>query len=381
MLDHRTPVIVAARRTAIASTGRALAGHGVDALAAPVLRAVAGTLAPAGRPIGEVVLGNCMGPGGNVSRLAALRAGLGQGVPAVTVDRQCGSGLEAVLQAGRTVRSGDSDLVLAGGAESASSAPWRFWPPEGETGPRRYTRAPFAPEGWPDPDMGAAADAVAARFGIGRQRQDDWAARSHQLASAHRERGGFDAEIVDIAGERRDDRPRASLDAGRLARFAAAFSADGTVTAGNSCGVSDGAAAMAVTTEAVRAELGLPALRIVGAAAAGSDPALPGIGAAAAVERLLAGTGVRVSELDAVEITEAFAAQVLAVSDLLGLDEDRICADGGAIALGHPWGASGAVLLVRLAARMFASDNARYGLAACSIGGGQGLAMLVERAA
>ncbi|AMB58072.1 thiolase family protein [Microterricola viridarii] len=381
MFDHRSPVIVAARRTAITSTGRALAQHSVDALAASVLRAVADELAPAGRSVGEVILGNCMGPGGNVSRLAALRAGLGDGVPAVTVDRQCGSGLEAVLQAGRLVRSGDAELVLAGGAESASTAPWRFWPPQGEAAARRYTRAPFAPDGWPDPDMGEAADAVAARFGIGRARQDDWAARSHHLASAHRDRGGFDGEIVAVDGERRDDRPRATLDTGRLGRFTAAFSAGGTVTAGNSCGVSDGAAAMAVTTEAVRAELGLPGLRIVATAAAGSDPALPGIGAVAAVERLLADTGVRVSELDAIEITEAFAAQVLAVSDLLGLDEERICTDGGAIALGHPWGASGAVLLVRLAARMFASDNARYGLAACSIGGGQGLAMLVERAA
>ncbi len=381
MFDPRSPVIVAARRTAIASTGRGLAAHSVDALASPVLRTVADALAPAGRPVGEVILGNCMGPGGNVSRLATLRAGLGQGVPAVTVDRQCGSGLEAVLQAGRIVRSGDAELVLAGGAESASTAPWRFWPPEGDTAARRYTRAPFAPAGWPDPDMGEAAEAVAARFGISRQRQDDWAARSHALASTHRERGGFAAEIVDIDGEHRDDRPRATLDAGRLARFGAAFRTGGTVTAGNSCGISDGAAAMAVTTEAVRAELGLPGLRIVATATTGSDPALPGIGAVAAVERLLAGTGVRVSELDAIEITEAFAAQLLAVSDLLGLDEGRICADGGAIALGHPWGASGAVLLVRLAARMFASDNARYGLAACSIGGGQGIAMLVERAA
>lgn len=378
---REAPVIVAARRTAIASSGRGLAAHTVDAVAAPVLSAVALQLAAAGRPIDEVILGNCLGPGGNVARISSLRAGLPEDVPAVTVDRQCGSGLEAVLHASRMVRSGDAELVIAGGAESASTAPWRFWPPEGEHEPRRYTRAPFAPDGWPDPEMGPAADTVAERFGISRQRQDEWAARSHQLASAHRERGGFDAEIVSVDGFNRDDRPRASLDASRLARFTGAFAQNGSVTAGNSCGISDGAAAMAVTTETVRAELGLPGLRIVAVAAAGSDPALPGMGAVAAVQRLLAHTGVDASELDAIEITEAFAAQLLAVSDALSLNENRISADGGAIALGHPWGASGAILLVRLAARMFANDNERYGLAACSIGGGQGVAMLVERAA
>ncbi|SDS43662.1 thiolase family protein [Microterricola viridarii] len=381
MRTDNAPVIVAARRTAIASSGRGFAQHTVDALAAPLLGSIAAELAAAGRPVDEVILGNCLGPGGNVARVAGLRAGLDESVPAVTVDRQCGSGLEAVLQAGTLLRSGEAELVIAGGAESASTAPWRFWPPQGEAQPERYTRAPFAPIGWPDPEMGPAADAVAARYGISRQRQDDWAARSHDLASSTRERGGFDAEIVAVDGVTRDDRPRRDLDRGRLARFGAAFSAGGTVTAGNSCGISDGAAALAVTTEAVRAELGLPGLRIVAASTAGSDPALPGIGAVAAVRKLLARTGVATSELDAVEITEAFAAQLLAVSDELGLDEERISASGGAIALGHPWGASGAVLVVRLAARMLAGGDRRYGLAACSIGGGQGIAMLVERAA
>ncbi|MET1018975.1 MAG: thiolase family protein, partial [Microterricola sp.] len=272
-------VIVAAKRSAIATSGRGLSGHSVDGIAAPVLRAVADEVAASGRPIGEIVLGNCMGPGGNVARLAGLRAGLDQSVPAVTVDRQCGSGLEAVAQAAMIVRTGGAELVLAGGAESASTAPWRFWPPHGDSEPRRYTRAPFAPSGWPDPEMGEAADAVARRFGISRRRQDDWAARSHELASAHRERGGFDAEIVSIGGVASDERPRATLDASRLARFGPAFTAGGTVTAGNSCGISDGAAVMAVTSEAVRAELGLPGLRIVASAASGSDPALPGIGA------------------------------------------------------------------------------------------------------
>lgn len=373
-------MLVAARRTAIATAGRGFAGHTVDALAAPVLAEVARAVAPAGLPVDDVVLGNCMGPGGDVARVAALRAGLGHDVPGVTVDRQCGSGLDAVLQAASRVRAGDARLVLAGGAESASTAPHRVWPHSGE----RYTRAPFAPDGFPDPDMGPAADRLAAVRGITRARQDAWAARSHALAASARDAGAFDAEVVEVDGVGRDDRPRAGLDLERLARFAPAFATDpagGTVTAGNSCGFSDGAAAMAVTTEAVARELGLPALRVRAAAVAAGDPALPGLGAAPAARAALARAGLTAGELGFVEITEAFAAQVLAVSDELGLDEDLISADGGAIALGHPWGASGAVLLVRLAARMAAADDARPGLAACSIGGGQGVAMIVERVA
>ncbi|MEF3405326.1 thiolase family protein [Agromyces sp. CCNWLW203] len=377
------PVIVAPLRSAIGTAGRSLAAHTVDAIAAPVLAAVAAAVAPSGLPIDDVVVGNCMGPGGDLARVAALRAGLGTSVPGVTIDRQCGSGLDAVMQAAARVGAGTGELFLAGGAESASTAPHRSWPESGE----RYMRAPFAPVGFPDPDMGPAADRLAAVRGISRERQDAWAARSHARAAAAQSNGVFDGEIVAVDGVARDDRPRASMDATRLARFAPAFAADasaaagasGTVTAGNSCGFSDGAAMMAVTTDRVARDLGLPSLSIVATAVTGSDPALPGIGAASAARLALSRVGLSPAELGFVEITEAFAAQLLAVSDELGLDESIISADGGAIALGHPWGASGAVLLVRLAARMFASDDARPGLAACSIGGGQGIAMIVER--
>ncbi|WP_448810421.1 thiolase family protein [Agromyces bauzanensis] len=376
------PVLVAARRTPIGTAGRAFTQHTVDALAAPVLAAVAEAVAPSGRSIDDVVLGNCMGPGGDLARVAALRAGLGTHVPGVTVDRQCGSGLDAVMQAASRVRANDADLVLAGGAESASTAPRRHWPDSGE----RYRRAPFAPPGFPDPDMGPAADRLAVVCGVSRARQDAWAARSHERATAAQARGVFDAEIVAVDGVAHDDRPRATMDLARLARFRPAFAdpdetGAGTVTAGNSCGFSDGAAAMAVTTERIARELGLPALRVRATAVAAGDPALPGLGAAPAAHAALARAGLAAHELGFVEITEAFAAQVLAVSDELGLDEELISADGGAIALGHPWGASGAVLLVRLAARMLAADDARPGLAACSIGGGQGVAMIVERVA
>ncbi|MEU6190864.1 thiolase family protein [Nocardia sp. NPDC047038] len=369
------PVLVAPRRTPIGNAGHGLSDLTTTDLAAPVLREVLTSLRGAGidADVDDVVLGNCLGPGGDPARVAALRAGLGVRVPGVTVDRQCGSGLDAVMQAALRVRSGADELLLAGGVESASTAPWRFWPPVADAEPVRYTRAPFAPPGFPDPDMGAAADDLARARGISRERQDAYAARSHTLAAA----ADFTAEIVPVGGVHRDERIRAGMTAARLARLRPSFGVDGTATAGNSCGISDGAAAMAVTTEAMAA--GLPALRILGCAVAGSDPAYPGLGPVPAIRKLLRRTGFGVADLGVVEITEAFASVVLAVADELGLDESTICPQGGAIAMGHPWGASGAILLVRLASQMLRADGPALGLAACAIGGGQGIAILVER--
>ncbi|WP_280309474.1 thiolase family protein [Nocardia abscessus] len=369
------PVLVSPRRTPIGNAGHGLADVTIIDLAAPVLQSVLASVRGAGidAEVDDVVLGNCLGPGGDPARVAALRAGMGVHVPGVTVDRQCGSGLDAVMQAALRVRSGADELVLAGGVESASTAPWRFWPPTGTAEPARYTRAPFAPQGFPDPDMGVAADDLARARGISRERQDAYAARSHTLAAA----ADFSAEIVPIGDVRRDERIRAGMTATRLARLRPSFGVEGTATAGNSCGISDGAAVMAVTTESMAA--GLPALRILGCAVAGSDPALPGLGPVPAIRKLLRRTGFRVEDLGVIEITEAFASVVLAVADELGLDESTICPQGGAIAMGHPWGASGAILLVRLASQMLAEGGPALGLAACAIGGGQGIAVLVER--
>ncbi len=382
--DPSAPVLVGGRRTAIGTAGHGFAGADVIALTAPVLAAVATQTAALARPIDDVIIGNCLGPGGNIARVAALAGGLGDAVPGVTVDRQCGSGLDAVLQAAARVRSGDAQLVLAGGAESASTAPWRFWPAVGGADPVRYTRAPFTPAGFPDPGMGEAADALAGKLGISRERQDRYAARSHALTFASAQAGRYDAEIVAVQGLSRDERPRAGLDETRLSRLRPSFGPAGTATAGNSCGISDGAAAVAVTTAAAAVAAGLPYLRIVGAAVAAGQPDLPGLGPAPAVRRLLsrsaaADRGIRIGDIGAVEITEAFASVVLAVVDGLGLDEERVCAEGGAIGLGHPWGASGAILLLRLASGMLRPDGPALGLAACAIGGGQGLAMLLER--
>jgi acetyl-CoA C-acetyltransferase len=377
-------VLVGGRRTAIGTAGHALADRDVIELTAPVLAAVADQVAPLGMPVDDVLIGNCLGPGGNIARVAGLAAGLGDAVPGVTVDRQCGSGLDAVLQGAARVRAGEAELVLAGGAESASTAPWRYWPPIGSAAPARYTRAPFTPDGYPDPGMGEAADDLARRLGISRERQDDYAARSHALTFAAQQAGTYVPEIVAVQGICTDQRPRAGLDSARLARLRPSFGDGGTATAGNSCGISDGAAAVGVTTERAASAAGLPYLRILGATAAAGPSDLPGLGPAPAVRRLLSRPAIATRkiglvDIGAVEITEAFASVVLAVIDDLGIEQDRVCAEGGAIGLGHPWGASGTILLIRLASRMLAGDGPELGLASCAIGGGQGLAMLLER--
>jgi acetyl-CoA C-acetyltransferase len=369
------PVVVAARRTAVTGAGRALAGVGPAELAEPVLRALAADLVGLGVTAGvdDVVLGNCRGPGGNVARVAALSAGLGIAVPGVTVDRQCGSGLEAVRLAAALVAAGQAEVVLAGGTESASTA---------DPG-----RAVFAPRGYADPDMGEAADALAASLGLSRARQDAYAARSHARAVAAASAGAFDAERVAVGAVDRDDRPRTGLDERRLSRFRPAFGAGGTVTAGNACGTNDGAGAVAVVSEGVRARAGAPGLRVLAAAVCGVEPALPGLGTVPAVRAALDRAGLDVGGVDVLEVTEAFASQVLALTDALGLDPlgadaDRVCPDGGSIALGHPWGASGAMLVVRLFGRLVRRAPGRgagIGVATCAVGGGQGVAVVVER--
>ncbi len=376
------PVIVAARRTPIGTAGHGLANLVAADLAAATLGAVAKDLAGLGLtndPV-EVVLGNCMGPGGNIARVAALQAGLPTTVPGITVDRQCGSGLAAVEVGAAllTTHPSRDALVLAGGVESASTAPWRFWPPVGATAPQRYDRAPFAPEELGDPEMGEAADLVAYEAGISRERQDTYAVRSHDRAVTAIRAGAFDTELVPLADLAADERPRAQLTAERLARFKPIFRPDGTVTAGNSCGISDGAAVLALIGEEHRKHLGLPALRILATATAGVDPQRPGLGLVPAVRQALAVAGLQLTQIDAVEFNEAFAGQVLACADRLELSADRICREGGALALGHPWGASGAVLLVRLFSQLVRAGAGRYGVAGIAIGGGQGVAMVVE---
>ncbi|WP_433235971.1 thiolase family protein [Streptosporangium sp. CA-135522] len=375
---------MAARRTPIGTAAHAFKSLTVDRLAAPVIASVAHEVAHLGLPVEDVVLGNCTGPGGNLARVSALAAGMGHGVPGLTVDRQCASGLAAILLAGQAVRGGEMDLVVAGGAESASTAPLRAHRGLAGEAALPYERAPFVPAGQPDPDMGPAAETLAAARGVSRERQDAYACRSHAKALAARQAGRFDQEIVAIDGRVADQWPRA-LRMESLSRLPAAFVPEGTVTAGNSSPVSDGAAAVAVVSERVRAAAGLPGLRLRAGAVVGCDPGLPGWGPVPAVRRVLRRAGVELEHVAAVEIVEAFAAQVLAVTDALdldplGRDADRVCADGGALALGHPWGATGAVVVTRLFSRLVraGAPSGTLGLATAAVGGGLGVAALFE---
>ena len=356
--------IVAARRTPIGTSGHGLASSTAADLAAAVLPPVLADACVTADDVTEVVLGNCTGPGGDLARFAALQAGLGIGVPGLTIDRQCGSGLAALVVGAALVE--ERRVVIAGGVESASTSV-------------RPERAPFAPRDLGDPEMGEAADLVAARAGISRDRQDAYALRSHQRAVAAAERGAFDAELVGVGGLTRDERPRDGMTRERLARMRPIFSADGTATAGTACGINDGAAAVVLMAEGDRERRGLPGLRILASATVGVSPRTPGLGIVPAVRVALDRAGVTLDDIAVIEFNEAFAGQILACCDELGLDPERICVEGGAIALGHPWGASGAVLAVRLFGQLVRTGRVgELGLAAIAVGGGQGVAMVVE---
>jgi acetyl-CoA C-acetyltransferase len=309
--------------------------------------------------------------------VAALQAGLSVTVPGLTVDRQCASGLAAVVLGAAMLR-GEEGTVLAGGVESASTAPWRSWPPHGDGPAARYERAPFAPADVGDPDMGPAADLIAREHGITRAQQDEYAARSHARAMASQRAGAFADEIVELGGLVRDERPRDGLTVARLARLRPAFDPAGTVTAGNSCGINDGAAVVTMVDAATHRRRGGRGLRVLATATAGVDPNRPGLGIVPATQEALGRAGLGLDDVDVVEFNEAFAGQVLACCAELQLDPERVCREGGALALGHPWGASGAVLAVRLFSQLARGSGGRYGLAAIAAGGGQGVAMVVE---
>ncbi|MBF4564167.1 thiolase family protein [Plantibacter sp. VKM Ac-2876] len=382
--SHALPRIVAARRTPIATRGRALAALTVEQLAVPVVRAVHDDATHVlGLPpvVADVVLGNCMGPGGNPARVAALGAGLGFTVPGLTVDRQCGSGLAAIIEASTAISAGDHRPRIAGGVESASTAPTR------SVDGVAYARAPFAPAGWNDPDMTRAAEDLAAHDGISRERQDAYAARSTHRAASAVAAGRFTDELVPLVGAaEQDEAPRRGIER-LLPRFTPLFT-DGSLTAGNTCRVSDGAAAVLVVPGGPGGPGGpahgsaTPGLAVRAHAVVGCDPALPGIGAAPAILDALDRAGVDLAQVAAFEIVEAFAAQTLAVLDRLGVaeDDERLCADGGALALGHPWGASGAVAVVRLFSRLVrgGAPAGTIGVAAASVGGGLGVAAVFE---
>jgi acetyl-CoA C-acetyltransferase len=370
------PVIVDALRTPIGTERGMFRAVTVDRLVTPLIVELVSRCTAPDR-IGQVILGNVRGPGGNLARYCALDAGLPRTVTGLTVDQQCGSGL-AAIECARGALALNPGLVLAGGAQSASTQPLTFWPGAGAGEPEEFNCARFAPERFDDPGMGPAADLLAGEHGVSRQRQDAYASRSHERAVRSIDAGVFDDEIVPIDGIRIDERPRRGFTVQRLARFRPVFRPGGTVTAANSCGVNDGAAMVLMADAVTHARLGVPGLRILDAVTVGGDPSRPGFGVAQAVRLLYERTGLGPDDFDAVECNEAFSGQILACLDAIGIPDERNCVQGGALALGHPWAATGAILMTRLFTQMVREGGGGRGLAAIAIAGGMGAAMAVE---
>jgi 3-oxoadipyl-CoA thiolase len=388
-------VVLAGVRTPIGRYGGALAGVRPDDLAAMV---IADVVQRAGVEAGEIedVYFGCANQAGednrNVARMGVLLAGLPETVAGVTVNRLCASGLSAVVAACHAVAAGDGDLFVAGGVESMSRAPLVTAKPE-HAFPRGNQTAWDTTLGWrfPNPrmeemfpleSMGETGENVAERWNVSRADQDAFALRSQQRWAAAAQAGRFDDETVSSDGVERDEHPRPDTSAEKLAALKPAFRANGgTVTAGNSSGINDGAAALVIASEEKAKALGAePLAHFVGSAVAGVDPRVMGIGPIPAVRKLLDRAGVGVEELDLVELNEAFASQSLVVIRELGLEEEKVNVNGGAIALGHPLGMSGARLVVSLLHEL-RRRGGRYGLATLCVGVGQGQAALFERAA
>jgi 3-oxoadipyl-CoA thiolase len=397
----REAVIVTALRTPIGRYGGALAGVRPDDLAALVIRAVVDRSGIDAALIEDVILG-CANQAGednrDVARMALLLAGLPVEVGGLTVNRLCGSGLQAVNSAAHAIAVGDGDVFIAGGVESMTRAPYVMAKAEAawDRGPRemhdttlgwRFVNPKLAEMHYPY-SMGETGENVAERWGVSRERQDAFALESQRRAVAAIEGGRFDDQIVPVTvpqkkGEpivvSRDEHPRADTSMEALAKLRPAFREGGTVTAGNASGINDGAAASLVV-EADRArELGLrPMARIVSTAVAGVDPAVMGIGPIPAVRKALDRAGLTVDDLDVVELNEAFASQSLVCIDELRIDPARVNVNGGAVALGHPLGMSGGRLMTMLVHEL-ARIGGRYGVATMCIGVGQGIATVVER--
>lgn len=393
--------IVEAVRTPVGRYGGALAGVRPDDLAATVLEAVVARSGIDPAIIDDVILG-CANQAGednrNIARMALLIAGLPVEVAGQTVNRLCGSGLQAVASAAQAIAVGDADVVIAGGVESMSRAPLVTLKPE--SGYERGTRElvdttigwrfvnPVLDAKYPTISLGETAERVAAQWSVSREEQDAFALESQRRAAAAAASGVHAEEIVpvkipqrkgDAISVEKDEHPRPETNAASLAKLRPAFIEGGSVTAGNASGINDGAAALLVMEAGRARALGLkPLARVVATSVAGVDPSVMGIGPIPAIRKLLERTGLSAKEIDRVELNEAFASQAVACIRELGLNPATTNIHGGAIALGHPLGASGARMLVTLT-RELTRSGSRFGIASMCVGVGQGIAMLVER--
>ncbi|MED1738316.1 acetyl-CoA C-acyltransferase [Bacillus swezeyi] len=359
-------VITAAKRTVIGRQNGFLKTAEPHELAAALIKYLE---KPLNGNLNEVILGNVVGPGGNIARLSALSAGLPASVSGMTIDRQCSAGLEAIRTACYFVQAGAGSCYIAGGTESASLSPF----PQ---------RARFSPDEWGDPEMGAAAELTAEAYHITRNMQDDYALLSYERSLRAFEDGCYEDEILPFQGLAVDESMTRKRRMDKIvSRAQPAFKKHGTVTAANSCGIHDGASAVVVMDEQKAESLGLkPVLRFVDSEVSGVNPNFPQISPVPAIEKLLKKRGLSVQDIDLFEINEAFAVKIAACAQELGIPYHKLNVRGGALTLGHPYGASGAILVTRLFFEAVRRDDLKYVIAAIGSGGGIGTAVLFETA-
>ena len=386
----RDAVIVSAVRTAIGKQGGALASIPAHLYGGEVIKEAIKRVNLDPELIDDVILGNVLSGGGNIARLTALQGGLSVNIPGLTVDRQCGSGINAAALAAQAIQSGAGDIYVAGGIESMSRAPYQYERPEQAYSsiPPKYRKTLLAPEEIGNPAMGTTAENLAKKYEITRKEQDEYSLRSQQRMARAIEEGRFEEQIVPISipvrkGDpilfNKDEHPRPNSTLAALAKLPPAFERDGTVTAGSSSGLNDAASALVIMSREKAEELGIqPLATIKGSTVAGVDPNIMGIGPVPATKKLLEKLNLSLSDMDIIELNEAFAAQVIACDRELGMDPEKLNVNGGAIAHGHPLGATGAILITKAVYELKRSAG-QFALITACIGGGQGISLVIER--
>lgn len=386
----REAVIVSAVRTAIGRQGGALASIPAHVFGAEVMKEALKRANVTADMVDDVILGNVLSGGGNIARLTALQTGLFTGMPGLTVDRQCGSGINAINLAAQAIWAGDGDIFVAGGVESMSRAPYLMDRPEKAYSPTlpRFRKSQLAPKEIGDPPMGITAENLVEKYNISREEQDAFSLQSQQKMARAMEEGRFEEQIVPIyiptrKGEpiefKVDEHPRPETTKEGLEKLPAVFLNGGTVTAGSSSGLNDAASVVVIMSREKANQLGITPLAVVRAqAVAGVDPNIMGIGPVPATKKVLEKAGLALEDMDLIEINEAFASQVLACDKELNMDAQKVNVNGGAIAHGHPLGATGAILMTKAIYELKRSGG-RYALITACIGGGQGIATIIER--
>jgi acetyl-CoA C-acetyltransferase len=387
---ERDAVIVSAVRTAIGRQSGALASIPAHVFGAEVIKEALKRANVDATMVDDVIIGNVLSGGGNIARLTALQTGLGTQLPGLTVDRQCGSGINAINLAAQAIWAGDGDIYIAGGVESMSQAPYLMDRPDRAYNPvpPRFRKSQLSPQESGDPPMGITAENLAEKYNISREEQDEFAFQSQKKMAKAMVEGRFDEQIVPIRipvrrGEsiefKVDEHPRPQTTKEALAKLSAVFLEDGSVTAGSSSGLNDGASAVVIMSRQKANDLGItPLAKIVAQAVSGVNPNIMGIGPVPATEKVLKKSGLSLEDMDIIEINEAFAAQVLACDRELQMNPGKVNVNGGAIAHGHPLGATGAILLTKAVYELKRSGG-KYALITACIGGGQGIATIIER--